>query len=91
MKPRHAAALALVMLAGCTPDIAAINVATERSEAAANRAEKSAERTDRSASQAFDTSVRVLELEDSAEQSRKGAQDSVSRMEAFWANSRHAN
>jgi hypothetical protein len=39
MKPRHAAALALVMLLGCGPDIATIDRANERAERAAERSQ----------------------------------------------------
>ena len=38
MKPRHAAALALVLLASCAPDMTTINSANERAERAAERA-----------------------------------------------------
>ena len=82
MKPRHAAALALVVLASCAPDKAVIDAATQRAEAAASRAQKSAEIADQSASRAFDASVRALVSADLAEQGERRANDAVARMEA---------
>ena len=87
MRPRHAAALGLVLLASCAPDMVTIDAATKRSEAAANRAEKSAEIADLAASRAFDASVRALGFAEAAEKNKKRAEDSVSRMEYFDAKS----
>jgi hypothetical protein len=71
MKPRDAAALALVLLASCAPDMVTIDAATKRSEAAANRAEKSAEIAEQAASHSYDASVRALGLAETAEKSKK--------------------
>ena len=46
---RRAAALALVMLAACGPDMTIINTATQRAEASANRAEISAAKAESAA------------------------------------------
>lgn len=83
MKFRHAAALALVLLASCAPDMVTIEAATKRSEAAATRAEESAETADLAASHSYEASVRALGLAEAAERSKKRAEDSVTRMEYF--------
>ena len=49
MKPRHAAALALITLASCGPDMATIKSANERAEGAAERAQAAQLRSERSA------------------------------------------
>lgn len=49
MKLRHAAALALLILASCGPDMATINSATERAERAAQRAEAAGSKAERAA------------------------------------------
>jgi hypothetical protein len=67
--------------------MAAIDAATQRAEAAASRAEKSAEIADRAASQAFDASVRALEIAYEADHSKQRAENAVSRMEFFCAQS----
>jgi len=49
MKPRHAAALALLLVASCSPDMVTINSATQRAERAAQRAEAAALEAERAA------------------------------------------
>ena len=83
MKFHHVAVLAL-LLAGCVPDLAAIDAANDRAESAATRAEASAEIASRAATKASDSSIRVLNLAEAAEQSFKRANDAVSRMEGSF-------
>lgn len=78
MKPRHAAALALLLLASCGPSI---KQSTTRVEAAADRAERSSTLAEQSADQAFKASVRALVAADQAEGSVRRANDAVSRLE----------
>jgi hypothetical protein len=78
MKPRHAAVLALVLLASCGPSI---EQSTTRAEAAANRAERSATLAEQSADQSFKASVRALVAADQIEKDAKRADDAVSRLE----------
>ena len=54
MKSRHAAALALIVLASCGPGMATINDANERAERAAERAQAAQLRAERSAALAAD-------------------------------------
>ena len=69
MKPFHAAALALVLLASCGPDLAAIDDANQRAQAAARRseasaanAEQAAKRVERDAADAEDVGHRANDL-----------------------------
>ena len=79
MNLRHAAALALLLLASCGPSI---KQSTTRAEAAANRAERSAMLAEQSADQAFKASVRALEVPDQAEKDAKRANDAASRLDS---------
>jgi hypothetical protein len=64
MKPRHAAALALVVLASCGPDMATINNANERAERAAKRAQAAQFQAERSAELAADALRRTMKSAD---------------------------
>jgi hypothetical protein len=79
MNPRHAAALALLLLASCGPSI---KQSTTRAEDAADRAERSATLAEQSADQAFKASVRALIAADQVEKDARRADDAVSRLEA---------
>jgi hypothetical protein len=59
MKSRHAAALALIVLASCGPGMATINDANERAERAAERAQAAQLRAERSAALAADAVERT--------------------------------
>ena len=59
MKLPHAAALTLVMLAACGPDVAAIRRANDRAEAAAGRAELAAGSAEAAANLSFDSCYRI--------------------------------
>ena len=59
MKTRHAAALALLMLASCAPDMVTINNANERAERAAKRAQAAQLQAERSAELAADAVKRT--------------------------------
>jgi len=80
-KLRHAAALALLLLASCGPTI---EKSTTRAEAAADRAELSATRAQQVADQAFKASVRALITADQADKDARRANDAVSRLEFCW-------
>ena len=78
MKLRHAATLALLLLASCGPTI---KKSTNRAEAGADRTELSATRAQQAADQAFDASVRALKAEDQADKDARRASDAVRRLE----------
>lgn len=75
---RHAAALALLLLASCGPSI---KQSTTHAEAAADRAERSATLAEQSADQASKSSARALIVADQAEEAVRRANDTVSRLE----------
>jgi hypothetical protein len=77
MKLRYAIALALLMLASCTPSI---EQSTTRAEVAANRAERSAMLAEQSADQASKASAQVLMAADQAEEAVRRANDAVIRV-----------
>jgi len=79
MKPRHAAALVLVLLASCGPSV---EQSTTRAEAAADRTEQSAMLAEQSADRASKASVRALIAADQIEDDARRASDAVSRLEA---------
>jgi hypothetical protein len=79
MKLRYAVALALLLLASCTPSI---EQSTTRAEASADRAERSATIAEQSADQAFKASVRALTSADQTENDARRSEIAVSRMEA---------
>ena len=72
-------ALALLLLASCTPSI---KQSTIRAEAAADRAERSATLAEESADQAFKASVRALIAADQSEKDAKRANDAASRLDS---------
>ena len=76
---RHAAALALLLLASCG---LIIKQSTTRAEAAADRAERSATMAEQSADQASKSSARALIAADQAEEATRRANDAVSRLES---------
>ena len=59
MRPRLAAALALLLLASCGPDLNSVDNATQRAEAAAARAERSQIEAENSAILAQDVISRI--------------------------------
>jgi hypothetical protein len=63
MKRRHAAALALLMLLGCGPDIATINRANERAERAAERSQAAQLRAERSEQMAEEIAMKTRDEE----------------------------
>lgn len=79
MKLRHAAALALLLLASCT---LTVQESTARAEAAAARAELAATRAERAADQALNVSVQASKTADEAERDVRRANASINRLEA---------
>jgi len=92
MKSRHAAALALVMLAGCGPDTTIVNTATQRAEASAKRAETSAAKAESAANQAAKSANEADAAANVASDAVRRANDVEARMEVGascargWAN-----
>jgi hypothetical protein len=78
MKPRNAAALALLLLASCEPSI---KQSTTRAEAAADRTERSATLAEQSADQASKASARVSITAVEANKYGRRADDAMSRLE----------
>jgi hypothetical protein len=63
MKPRHAATLALLVFASCSPDMATIKAANERAERAAQRAQAAQVRAERSAELAAEIRLKMQDDE----------------------------
>jgi hypothetical protein len=82
MNRRHVAALALVILAGCGPDMTIINTATQRAEASAKRAEISAANAERAASQAAKSAEEADAAANAALDAVRRANDFEARIEA---------
>ncbi len=80
MDLRHAAALALLILASCGPDIATIDRATRRAELAASRAEISAAKSESASQAAAAAAARAETASNVAEDSARRANDVISRM-----------
>lgn len=86
MKLRHAAALALLIVAtGCSPEISAINSATARAETSAAWAESAASRADAAASRAEACATRAADAAAKSERSVLRAYDAVARLCAVWS------
>lgn len=64
MNPRHAAALALLLLASCAPTVPTVQESTTRAEAAAYRAEHSATKAEQAADDALNASVQLQKVVD---------------------------
>jgi hypothetical protein len=79
MKHHSVAALALVLLASCGPDLAAIDHATREAEDAAARAENAATRAEGSATQASEAAARANRRVSDADDSVRRANDIASR------------
>jgi len=75
MKLHHAATLALVMFSACSPDMAVIDQATLRAEAAAARAEASAVSAEQSAELVNQAAKKIA-------RAAQDADDSVRRADA---------
>ena len=83
MNPRHAAALALVLvLMGCGTHAKVIDKATKRSQAAAEHAVIAANRADQAAKLASKEAARAAKSEANCKQSLRKAHDSVMSLEA---------
>jgi hypothetical protein len=83
MNLRHLAALALLLLAACGPDIAAINAANARAEAAVFRAEWAAGSAEAAATLALDSCYRVNRKVIRAEEAAEAAKDYIDGF-AIW-------
>jgi hypothetical protein len=81
MKLRHAAALALLLLASCAPNTGAITKATSQAENAAKRAELSATDAEQASTRAFEGATQAAKIADDAETDAQRANNSVARME----------
>jgi hypothetical protein len=85
MKRRHVGAIAsLLLLAGCGPDMTALNGATRKAAASAERAEKAAKIAEASAQEALNVASRVNSMADAAENEVRRANDALSRTEMFY-------
>jgi hypothetical protein len=82
MKPRHAAALALLILASCGPDMTTINTATQRAEASAKRVEVSAAKAESAANQATISANEAVAAANLALDAVRRANDVEARWEA---------
>ena len=82
MKLRHAAELALVLVAACGPDMKAINDVTEKAEAAANVAEQSAITAELFASRASRAAAQAEKMSSEAQDSARRASDVYARFVA---------
>jgi hypothetical protein len=82
MNLRHVAALALVMLVGCGPDMTIVDTATQRAEASAKRAEISAAKAESAANRAAKSANEADAAANVASDAGARANDFEARMES---------
>jgi hypothetical protein len=85
MNFRHAAALAaLVLVAGCSPNMTSVNASTRRAEASAGRAEDAAKIAEASTQDALNIATPANSMANAAEDEVRRANDAMSRTEGFY-------
>jgi hypothetical protein len=81
---RSFALVSLLLVAGCAPNVTAVNASTRTTEASADRAEESAKNAEASAQDALKTASRANSLTNAPEDEVRRANDALSRTESFY-------